>query len=87
MSTIKNLFSSFLFLLVTSSLIGCSSGSKQDGTTALFNTREEAEKAAKTFNCTGAHKMGDKWMPCKTHKVNENDHKKSGQGNHHHHNH
>ena len=33
----------------------------------LFNTKEEAEKAASKFGCTGAHKMGSKWMPCKMH--------------------
>ncbi len=33
----------------------------------LFNTKEEAEKAASNYGCTGAHKMGKKWMPCKTH--------------------
>ena len=31
----------------------------------LFNTKEEAEKAASKFGCNGAHKMGAKWMPCK----------------------
>ena len=34
---------------------------------ALFETRKEAKKAAKSFNCTGAHKMGNKWMPWATH--------------------
>ncbi len=33
----------------------------------LFNTKEEAEKAASTYGCIGAHKMGTKWMPCKMH--------------------
>ena len=33
----------------------------------LFNTRQEAEKAASKYGCSGAHKMGDKWMPCKIH--------------------
>ena len=33
----------------------------------LFNTKEEAEKAAAIYKCSGAHKMGEKWMPCKTH--------------------
>ncbi len=33
----------------------------------LFNTKEEAEKAALKYGCIGAHKMGNKWMPCKTH--------------------
>ena len=33
----------------------------------LFNTKEEAEKAASRYGCNGAHKMGKKWMPCKIH--------------------
>jgi hypothetical protein len=38
------------------------------GVPALYPTQAEAEKAAKLhFNCTGAHKMGDHWMPCAKH--------------------
>jgi hypothetical protein len=38
------------------------------GVPALYRTQAEAEKAAKQhFNCTGAHKMGDRWMPCAKH--------------------
>ena len=33
----------------------------------LFNTKQEAEKAASKYGCIGAHKMGKKWMPCKKH--------------------
>ncbi len=33
----------------------------------LFNTKEEAEKAASQFGCARAHKMGNKLMPCKMH--------------------
>ena len=45
---------------------------------ALFATRAEAEKAARLhFNCTGAHRMGDQWMPCAGHS--------SGQGSAHSH--
>ena len=33
----------------------------------LFNTRTEAENMANKLNCKGAHKMGDKWMPCNSH--------------------
>ena len=33
----------------------------------LFNTKQEAEKAASKYECIGAHKMGNKWMPCKMH--------------------
>ena len=31
----------------------------------LFSTKEQAENAASKYNCIGAHKMGNKWMPCK----------------------
>lgn len=35
---------------------------------ALYPTQAAAEKAAKQhFNCIGAHKMGDQWMPCAKH--------------------
>ena len=37
------------------------------GVPALYATKAEAEKAAKHFHCTGAHAMGDKWMPCAKH--------------------
>ncbi len=60
--------------------MGCSVDSQTNGTPALFETKEEAEKAAKDFNCTGAHKMGDKWIPCKSHADHESD-------NEHHHHH
>ena len=33
----------------------------------LFDTKKEAERAASKFGCDGAHKMGNKWMPCKNH--------------------
>ena len=51
---------------------------------ALFDTKAEAEKAAKDFTCKGAHKMGDKWMPCKTHKAHQQNKKQGGQGHPHH---
>ena len=47
------------------SLINSESNSKQRS--FLFNTREEAENMAETLNCNGAHKMGQKWMPCNSH--------------------
>ncbi len=53
---------------------------------ALFDTKVEAEQAAKKFNCTGAHKMGEKWMPCKSHKVHK-EHKNDSAREHHHHHH
>ena len=33
----------------------------------LYNSKEEAERAASKKGCIGAHKMGNKWMPCKGH--------------------
>ena len=33
----------------------------------LFSTKGEAEKAASGYGCVGAHKMGNKWMPCDIH--------------------
>ena len=33
----------------------------------LYKTKEEAMKAATRYGCVGAHKMGEKWMPCKMH--------------------
>ena len=47
------------------SLIKSELNSKQRS--LLYNTREEAENMAKTLNCSGAHKMGNKWMPCSSH--------------------
>ncbi|NDC36030.1 MAG: hypothetical protein EBZ51_11830 [Synechococcaceae bacterium WB9_2_112] len=34
---------------------------------AMYATKAEAEKAASRFNCTGAHQMGNQWMPCAKH--------------------
>ena len=64
--------------------MGCSSESAKNKMPALFDTKREAEKAAKNFNCTGAHQMGNKWMPCKSHKAHK-EHKKGGHGHHHNH--
>ena len=41
------------------------------GMKGLFHTKAAAEKAAKKFGCSGAHKMGKKWMPCSMHEVND----------------
>ncbi len=78
----KPILSAFA-LGITLSLIACSSESKKSATPALFNSKVEAEAAAKDFNCSGAHKMGDKWMPCKSHKAHD-EHKKHGSHVHHH---
>ena len=71
------------FILITF-LFGCTS-KVEEKTPALFDTRREALKAAKSFNCTGAHKMGDKWMPCSTHESHENADKKNHTHQHHNH--
>ena len=40
---------------------------KGDTMNKLFINKQEAEKAASKYGCIGAHKMGNKWMPCKMH--------------------
>ena len=37
---------------------------------AELAAKEQAEKEAYKFDCEGAHKMGDKWMPCSMHEHN-----------------
>ena len=51
--------------LENKSLLKSKSNSEQRN--MLFETKTEAENMAKTLGCNGAHKMGDKWMPCKSH--------------------
>ena len=70
---------------VSALLIGCSTERKDGGTPALFNNQEAAEKAAKSFNCIGAHKMGEKWMPCKKHGDYGKEQKHESYGSNHHH--
>jgi len=42
---------------------------------ATYPTRAEAEKAAKDhFQCTGAHPMGQQWMPCARHAPDHSSH-------------
>jgi len=84
LKSIKRILSG-LVVGLSFSLIACSTESKQSGTPALFDTKIEAEKAAKSFNCTGAHKMGNKWMPCKSHKAHEGQNQHDGHGHHHNH--
>tara|TARA_Y100001968_G_scaffold173844_1_gene159234 strand:+ start:105 stop:323 length:219 start_codon:yes stop_codon:yes gene_type:complete len=66
----------YLILLICSASlsVGCSTQSQKAATPALFDTKAEAKAAAKDFNCTGAHRMGDKWMPCKKHRDHEHHH-------------
>ena len=85
MKNLKPIFT-VLIMSLSFSLMGCSSNSESNSTRALFDTRKEAENAAKDFNCRGAHKMGEKWMPCKSHTIHEkgsND--DTNNRNHHHH--
>ena len=81
-----NLKKAFIFsqFILISFLVGCTS-KVEEKKPALFDTRREALKAAKSFNCTGAHKMGDKWMPCSTHESHENSHKNNHTHKHHNH--
>ena len=51
--------------LENKSLIKSESNSEQRN--MLFENKTEAENMAKTLGCNGAHKMGDKWMPCNSH--------------------
>jgi len=42
---------------------------------AMYATQAEAEKAAKLpFNCTGAHKVGNQWMPLAEHLAQHSSH-------------
>ena len=73
------------FILITLLFgVGCTS-KVEEKKPVLFDTKREALKAAKSFNCTGAHKMGDKWMPCATHESHENAKKKNHTHQHHNH--
>jgi len=74
---------SILFMSLSFSIMGCSSNSESIRTRAFFDTRKEAENAAKDLNCKGAHKMVDKWMPCNSHDAHEKGAKHYG--HHHHH--
>ena len=58
----------FPFVIGSFLLCGCSTHSGTQGTKVMFETQSEAEKAAVKLNCIGAHKMGDKWMPCSKHE-------------------
>ncbi len=60
-----------LTLTSASLLMSCGKDAKNNPTPSLFNTKAEAEAAANDFKCTGAHKMGDKWMPCAKHGNHE----------------
>ena len=57
---------------------GCSSEKKDNPIPALYDSKEQAERAAPKFGCKGSHKMGEKWMPCKKHGGNLNHNKSHG---------
>ena len=84
MNNLRPVFTTLIFS-ISLSLMGCSGNSQTNGTPALFETKAEAVKAAKDFNCTGAHKMGEKWMPCKSHSDHEKTEKHGSHNGHHHH--
>ena len=44
-----------------------SNSNKENMMSDLFDTKQEAEKAASKYGCIGSHKMGNKWMPCNMH--------------------
>ena len=83
MNNLKTIFSTII-LFVPFLLMGCTGNSQKSGIHALFETKVEAEKAAKNFNCSGAHKMGEKWMPCKNHETNYETGKDQSHTGHHH---
>ena len=54
--------------LSTCSTLGLAAQANTGGVPAMYATKAEAEAAAKQhFKCTGAHQMGNQWMPCTTH--------------------
>ena len=84
MNNLRSIFTTII-VSISFALMGCSGNSQTNRTPALFDTKAEAEKAAKDFNCTGAHKMGDKWMPCKSHADHEEKGNNESHTGHHHH--
>ena len=59
----------FLAVVATSTLpaFACHEHGGTGVVPPLYATKAEAEQAAPLFNCTGAHQMRDKWMPCSGH--------------------
>jgi len=47
--------------------VACAQHSNAGAMPAMYATKAEAEQAASKFNCTGAHQMGNQWMPCAKH--------------------
>ena len=49
-------------------LLGAGAQANTAAVPAMYPSKAEAEDAArKHFNCTGAHPMGQQWMPCAKH--------------------
>lgn len=55
------------FMAVLCAGAACAQQTGQGAQKAMFNTKAEAEAAARQFKCKGAHKMGNQWMPCASH--------------------
>ena len=51
----------------TGILLSGQAASPVQGKQAVFSTQALAEAAAPDFNCQGAHRMGNQWMPCSAH--------------------
>ena len=61
----------FLFLFTGLTFAGLLIPDHANGMKGLYHTKAAAEKAASKFGCSGAHKMGKKWMPCSMHEVHD----------------
>jgi hypothetical protein len=48
-------------------LLGGSALANPTAVPATYATKAEAEAAASKLGCTGAHPMGNQWMPCAKH--------------------
>ena len=55
-------------LLSSPAIVRANPSSGSGAVPALYATKAEAEKAGRLhFNCTGAHRIGQQWMPCAQH--------------------
>ena len=48
-----------------------SESSLQSNNIFAYTSKEKAVQEAEKLGCIGVHKMGDLWMPCSTHGVNQ----------------
>ena len=71
MANLAPLMKRLLLLALASACLpslACAQTTNAGAVPAMYATKAEAEAAAKKhFNCTGAHPMGNQWMPCATH--------------------